>query len=168
MQDKAVTVSFPAWLIEAAQATAQQRGIYFEDMLRLTAYEYVEKHSPDRLSFSEGVPAYVRVANALLADAIDKRATVVHLVSRGSNLCVIIQTDEERAIEMMSLPPQMKPHLYDRFVTMASDKSGMRNSIPISHHGEDHQILLSWSGDYGSEMVLHIIKLGIGNGGAKP
>ena len=157
-----ITTLLPEWLREAATAAALKQGKSLDDMLRLAAYEYAERHAPEKLALQnipgDEIPPLVRLANSVLRNAIDKQASEVHLLPNSTELyiyCVVEIADEP----LFKVPNHLKPQLYDRFVTMASRETlipGKANSFEITTQGNAYRVRLNWNGDYRSEMLLQI------------
>jgi type II secretory ATPase GspE/PulE/Tfp pilus assembly ATPase PilB-like protein len=157
MTGKHVSIEFPEWLHEAATEAARKQGIRFEDMVRLRAYEYVEAHLPERLAThlptGEDVPVVVRMANAILANAIGQAAAEVRFVPRAGELSVTVLADG-RTTEMERFPAHVRPTLYERFATLAARGGSPEAGIPMRSDGVDVNVRLEWDGDHGSEMAL--------------
>ncbi len=156
-------MDLPPWLLEGATKAALKQGHIFEEMARLVLYEYVEKHAPETLSAAfENIPNIVRLANSIIVSSIQKGASEIRLIPGAGEFSVVIQVDGDFE-ELFRLGDHVRPQLFDRFITMASNGVGVRQPgvgagtpelIKVTSRGRSYDLVLEWTGRYENEMVL--------------
>lgn len=138
-----ILVSLPSSVASTLEELAEHRKTTPGELLQRIVSRYMKEHVPKPGDFRpditdpEGV--IVRLANALLADAIDSGSGVIEIPkSDGSRL-----TGQSADGNLTTVPEHIEPYLRLRFEHMASMETG---TIPLLHAGRRYTAHVTFSG----------------------
>ena len=165
-----LSVDVPDWMSEALKALARRRGITLPEMIRRLMLAHVEEHAPESVprnaDVSDAASPIVRMANAILVEAIRKHVTEIRLVPEASSLSVVHQARDSYE-QVMTIPKHIQGLLFARYREMADAPKAtnvptrQEGTIPIVHEGKQHEVLASFEPKNGGEEVvtLRIVSL---------